>query len=110
MVSIIFSRHRQKNKIQTNVSNGVKKKKTFTGNTGYNLYRRVRWELLKCILALWYQIKGLMTSKGPGHFLAAAQTCVCVLDLDSLLGLNWTVPWGRGLNIVQVVKAQDLEL
>ncbi len=41
-------------------------------------------KLLKCVLSQWYQIKGLMTSKGPGHFLSVlpgAQTYV-LLDLD----------------------------
>lgn len=37
-------------------------------------------------LSLWYQIKGLMTSKDPGHFLSVlpgAQTSVC---------WTWTFP------------------
>lgn len=54
------------------------------------------WELLKCVLSLWYPIKGLMTSKGPGHFLSVlpgAQTTVCwTWTLPAALHSAWPQP------------------
>lgn len=75
-----------------------------------------RRELLKCVLPLRVQIKGLMTSKGPGPFLSVlpgAQTNVCwawtfPASFHSLLRLSWTAPRGQGLHVVQVVKAKSL--
>lgn len=53
----------------------------------------------------WYQIKSLMTSKDPGHFLSLLPGAETPCLLDSVLGLKWTDPRGSGLHVVQEVKA-----
>lgn len=87
----------------------------FTGKKWIKYPQARRWELLKCIISLWYQIKGLMTSKGPGYFLSVlpgAQTNVCwTWTFPAALHSAWPQPdWslGRGLPHSPSGKSQRL--
>lgn len=76
---------------------------------------KMPFDLLKRVLSLWYQIKGLMTSKDTGHFLSLlpgaetpAQsrtwTFPAARSLPRLAS-NGRIPGGNGLHLVQEVKA-----
>lgn len=66
-------------------------------------------DLPKHVPSPWYQIKSLMTSKDPGHFLPllpGAETPAC---WTACLASEWTDPRGSGLHVVQEVKAARSE-